>query len=382
MRVAMLGRYPLDASRIVGGPEAVVSRLLEGLGRLDDLDLHVVTCQVGVSEPRIERKGGATIHYLPRKRAGHVTWYVRDRRRVAPVLREIHPDVVHAQGSGMYAGMALDSGLPAVITVHGIRFREAAISRGGWHRFQRHMAAVYERRNISRAREIIAITPYVLSEFERWTKARVHNVENPVDDRLFSLPDRSEPGRVLYAGLVIPRKSALDLVKAWPGVLEMIPGARLQIAGETGADPDYAEAVMRYVREHSWAASVNFLGSLRQEELLEQYARCAVLVLPSLQETAPVVVSEAMAAGRPVVATRVCGLPHMVVEGATGHLVEYGDTDALTRAIVGVLADDSRRVQMGRRARELAEERFRTDAVARKTYEVYRLASEGKTGRG
>ena len=379
MRVAMLGRYPLDETRISGGPEAVMARLVEGLARLNDLDLHVVTCQLGVQEPRLVRNGSVTIHYLPRKRAGHVTWYARDRRRVNRLLREIHPDVVHAQGSGMYAGMALDSGLPAVITVHGVLFREAAISRGLWRRLQRYLAAIYEWRNISRAREIVAITPYVLSEFQRWTKARVHHVENPVDDRLFSLPDRAEPSRVLYAGFVIPRKSALNLVKAWPNVLKTIPNARLQIAGETGAVPEYAEAVMRYVRDHSLSASIEFLGSLPHEEMLKQYERCALLVLPSLQETAPVVVSEAMAAARPVVATRVCGLPHMVKDGETGFLVDHGDTDALARAIVNVLVDDPLRVRMGRRARELAETRFRTDAVARKTREVYRLANEGSS---
>jgi len=214
VRVAMLGRYPLDTSRIVGGVEAVMARLVEGMACLNDLDLQVITCQLGVQQPRTERYGNVTIHYLPRRRMGHVTWYLRDRRRVIPLLREIAPDVVHAHGSGMYGGMALDSGLPAVLTIHGVLFREAALSRGLRRRFQRYMAAAYERHNISRAQEIIAISPYVVGEFERWTKARIHSIENPGDDLLFAVPDRVEPGRVLCAGRVIPHNNTLRLLEA------------------------------------------------------------------------------------------------------------------------------------------------------------------------
>ncbi len=105
--------------------------------------------------------------------------------------------------------------------------------------------------------------------------------------------------------------------------------------------------------------------------MVEEYARCAVLALTSKQETAPVAVAEAMAAARPVVATRVCGVPYMVEEGRSGLLVEYGDTHALAQALTRVLTDEAQRARMGRRAREIAQARFRTDYIAAETHSVY-----------
>jgi glycosyltransferase involved in cell wall biosynthesis len=105
--------------------------------------------------------------------------------------------------------------------------------------------------------------------------------------------------------------------------------------------------------------------------MVTEYTRCAVLALPSKQETAPVVVAEAMAAGRPVVATRCCGMPHMVEHEASGLLVDDEDVSGLAGALLLVLGDDALRARMGQRGRMLAEARFRADLVAQQTRDVY-----------
>ena len=376
MKVAILGPYPQSPEHIGGGVEAATVRLVDGLSRVDDVALHVVTCQRTVEHERTQHVRGATVHYLRRGRMGHITFHARERRRIVRALQRISPDLVHAQGAGMYAGAALDSGLPALITLHGIIFREAALAQGLWRRFQWAMASAYERRNVKRARHVISISPYVTDVFSQWLSATVYPIENPADDQFFEVPDQSESGRVLLPARVIPRKNVLWFMQVWARVTESRSEVRLRVAGETHTSQDYVRSVRRYLEEKRLLGSVELLGSLSQEEMLAEYARCALVVLPSVQETAPVAVGEALSAGRPVVATRACGLPYLISEGETGYLVDPNDAEGMAQTVVELLADKAKRQSMGVRAREDARGRFKIGVVAERTRDAYRQVIE------
>jgi glycosyltransferase involved in cell wall biosynthesis len=114
-----------------------------------------------------------------------------------------------------------------------------------------------------------------------------------------------------------------------------------------------------------------FLGGINQDQLYEEMSECAVLCLPSLAESAPMVIAQAMAAGKPVIATRVGGVPEMVEEGVTGRLCEPDDPDQLALCLLDVLRDQSMRREMGKRARAVAVQRYRADSVAQSTLNAY-----------
>lgn len=163
-----------------------------------------------------------------------------------------------------------------------------------------------------------------------------------------------------FVGRLVPRKGALDLVKAAPAIRAARPDVRIVIVGDDPYDdeePDYAAAVrasddVEHVGRVGSAAGI--LGHLD------------VLVLPSLQEPFGTVVAEAMAAGTPVVATRVDGLPELVTDGVTGALVDPGDTAALAVAVLRVLDD---RAAMSAAARAAAE-RFGADAYTDRLHDL------------
>lgn len=94
-------------------------------------------------------------------------------------------------------------------------------------------------------------------------------------------------------------------------------------------------------------------------------------MLPSRQENAPIVIAEAMAAGVPVVATRVGGIPEMVVENKTGFLYSSGDIKHLVTCLEKLLNFPSLVNNFGERAKDLARMRYHPDIVARQTIEVY-----------
>ncbi|MGH2944572.1 MAG: glycosyltransferase family 4 protein, partial [Solirubrobacteraceae bacterium] len=180
-------------------------------------------------------------------------------------------------------------------------------------------------------------------------------VELDVPDAPAPWPPRDGPARPIvgFVGRIEPRKGPLDLVRAAAQIRAGAPGARIVLVGDDPYDsaPDYAERVRRAedVEHIPWVAD----GAAVMRHL-------DVLVAPSRQEPFGTVLAEAMAAGTPVVATRVGGLAEVVADGETGRLVTPGRPDELAAAVLEVLAARGR---MGTAARERAQ-RFGADAYA------------------
>ena len=120
LRVALLGDYPRQLDRILGGVAGVVVCLSKALGRLDGVELHVLACKPKMRATKTIPGSGFTVHFVPRTRLGRLTFNVRDVRRLQRELHRLQPDVVHAQSTNLYAGAALGSPYPAVLTVHGL----------------------------------------------------------------------------------------------------------------------------------------------------------------------------------------------------------------------------------------------------------------------
>jgi glycosyltransferase involved in cell wall biosynthesis len=131
----------------------------------------------------------------------------------------------------------------------------------------------------------------------------------------------------------------------------------------------FREALERRAEERGLAGRVVFTGHL--DDARELLAELDVFVLPSWAEGMPIVLLEAMAAGRPVVATPVGGTPEVVVHGETGLLVPPRDPAALAAALRELLADPDRRARFGQAGRRRVEERFSEEAMTRRVLEVY-----------
>ncbi len=380
MRVAMLGPYRGNRD-VVGGVDAVVLALAEGLAARPEVDLHIITSTPGLSEATIEQIGRLTLHSVPHPYRDRLLWRQPAVRHIQGALRAVAPDVAHAHMGGIYADAALQWGGPAAIVLHGVVFREAALALAHSSlpvRMRWRLDALYERWVVHRARDLITISPYVAQEYRRLTRARFHDIENPVGDRFFDLPgaeaDALREGAhplLLCVARVIPRKDILTLIEAFAHVRKAIPTAELEIAGREDADPAYTAACREAVQRWGLGDSVRFLGSLFDADLAACYGRADLVLLTSRQETAPVVVAEAMAAGRPVVATAVGGVPYMVADGQTGLLAQPGDASGLAEAAIALVRDPVRRSAFGRAARTAAERRFRLAAVVERTLALY-----------
>jgi glycosyltransferase involved in cell wall biosynthesis len=368
MRVALVGPYS-SPGRARGGVESSFQNLLAGLASQGDLELHVLTFAQAAASKQDDVANGVAVHRLAApKRFNNLTFYRGSRRALGRALEELRPEIVHAQdalGHG-YVCLRTVRNAPVVVSVHGIVRETRNLLTSPRGRLQVTVAGVtVERYCVRHAAYLLQPTRYPQEYFGGEIGGRIIDVGNAVADGFFAIEPAPEPGRVLYAGGLPHGKRVLDLVEA----VARVPEASLRLAG--GApDPAHAAIVAERIRDLDLDGRAALLGQLDTGRMLEEYRRAAVLVLPSAQETSPMVIAEAMAAGVPVVATRVGGVPHLVEDGRTGFLVEVGDIDALAQRVAELLGDERTRRSFAATARARAEQ-FRAAAVARRVRSVY-----------
>lgn len=136
-------------------------------------------------------------------------------------------------------------------------------------------------------------------------------------------------------------------------------------------DPGYATAI----REHATALGldehIEFTGMVDNDRLRAEIAAARAVVLFSQEETSPTILAQAMAAGKPVISSRVGGIPEMVIEGENGYLVAPDDVTAFAARMVELLENQQLALDLGHRGHAKALEKFEPDAVARRTVETY-----------
>jgi glycosyltransferase involved in cell wall biosynthesis len=181
--------------------------------------------------------------------------------------------------------------------------------------------------------------------------------------------------RVLFAGNMYSeaddRKGLRVLLEAFRiFVRKRIPEASLTIAGRVfGVSGDLV------------GAGVEVAGEASPDRMAALYAGAKVVAVPSLGDNLPLVVLEAMARGRPVVASRVGGIPEELDDGRSGRLVPPGDPGALGEALVSVLADDDLARRLGAAGRARAESRFTVEGHLARTAELYQAILARGVGR-
>jgi len=371
VKIAVFSRYPSDSERPKGGVEAVTVVLVKALAELGDLDVHVVTLERHRTDVAVARYGDVTVHRLPGSRWPQMLDVMMGpgRRRLIRYVTGLKADVLHCHET---YGLGLGNiSIPHVFTVHGFDHANVVADSARFAWIRSPLWRLVERRGLAAQKHIISITPYVRAMIESQTRATIHDIDNPVDERFFQIERRPEPGRILCVGWIRERKNTLGAVQAFARIAGHHSQAKLIIAGEA-KEAEYLSRVQQSIREHGISDKVELLGHANRAQMEEELAKASIFLLPSRQENSPMAIAEAMAAGIPVIASNRCGMPYMIDEGRTGFLIDPESTEQTADRLVRLVSSQPLCRQMGEAGRQLALERFHPRAVAEKTREVYR----------
>ena len=186
----------------------------------------------------------------------------------------------------------------------------------------------------------------------------------------------SDARLVVAVGRLVDKKGFRYLLDAAPAILGAFPAARIVLGG----GGDLRAELEEQARRLGIAGAVVFTGPLAHPEVLGLVASGELFVMPSVRDPRgnvdglPIVVLEAMAAGKPVVATAISGLPLAVTDGVTGRLVPERDPAALAAAVVELLGDPERAHRLGDTGRRRVRDELNWDAVAAVHDRLYRRA--------
>ena len=289
----------------------------------------------------------------PRLVAGNTPLEFGFAARLRKAVRKSRPDVMAIHTPVPYpaqwaAAVARREGVPYAVTYHAGKLRGSSpllAAAAAAHRW------TLERRMLAGAQALVAVGPYVRDHALRRHTARTTIVPPGVDHERFRPGAPCAGTTVLFVGPLDAsyRWKGLDtLWQAFLRVRESVPDARLRLVG----DGDRADEFRDLARPLGGAVQV--LGRVPEDRLVRLYQQATVTVLPSLSdaESFGMVLAEANACGRPVVASDVGGIPDFVRDGDNGYLARPGDPHDLAARITTLLRDPDTADAMGRRGRE------------------------------
>jgi glycosyltransferase involved in cell wall biosynthesis len=179
-------------------------------------------------------------------------------------------------------------------------------------------------------------------------------------------------GRCLLGtvGEVVPRKGHRYLFGALPEIVRALPDARLMLLGRFHRDDREARWLRRFQLREKLFRRVHWLG--RRDNVQDYMAAMDICVVPSVEEPLGLVAVEAQAAGVPVIATRVGGLPEIVADGETGLLVPPRDPAAIAHAVLRLRNDPELRSRLVAAGRESARAKFDPELLTEEVIRAYR----------
>ncbi|MDD5428460.1 MAG: glycosyltransferase [Candidatus Omnitrophica bacterium] len=357
-----------------GGAEMLVKNLLL-YGDKGSFELSVCSLfpRKGFTLEKEIEASGSTVNYL-RKRPGPD---VRVPFQVYKLLKTFDPDVVHTHRSaGCYS--FLPSSLCGVpVKVHTV------------HNSARQEVPAAGRLINAGAFKFLGIRPVAISKEIGKTIAALYNIKNipliyngiPINDYLFN-PDARYKTRkslgiaddkfvILHAGRLNIQKNHRNLIEAFYNLLPRVPEALLLCAGVGPLETE----IKKMAISRNLTSKIKFLGV--RSDIAGLLSAADVFVLSSDWEGLPLVILEAMAASRPIVATAVGGVPEIVINGVSGFLVRPNDPAALAESILKVKNNPAMSQEMGGKALAMCKEKFDIKNTVREYEKLYKEMLSG-----
>ncbi len=335
---------------------------------------------VGDVPEQVIKVSGSIAHVPFAGSVGRITLSPRVYRRVKKILKQEQFDVIHIHEP-------LTPALSLSVLRH-VPLSPQSVVVGTFHAYRENNHPGYEyikrffERFFERLDGRIAVSEVVRDFMFSYFPGDYRIIPNGIDVERFSNPalrpmERFDDGKlnILFVGRLDKRKGFKYLLQAFAQVKKAVPETRLMVVGAYDKE-DKAEFV-RYARKHR-LRDVRFIGPVSEEDLPRYYRTCDVFCAPSTGfESFGIILLEAMAAGKPIVASDIDGYRAVLQDGAEGLLIPSEDVRRLADALICLLKDPALRERMGRQGQAKAHH-YSWQRVGQQVLDYYQELLEKK----
>lgn len=368
MKIAILVNF--FPPKWIAGTEIATYNLADHLARRGH-EVHVITSH-DAGLPELSKENGFYIHRItwPKIRfLGILTFCAK----ICLKMRKIKPDIIHAQNLGV--------AIPTLTSARILKIPSVVWGRGSDVYLPDRFTRMTSKSILQNADTVLALTEEMKQKMREMCDRDISVVPNGIDLERFKISSRGiKEGKaktIIFVGRLHPVKGVQYLIEAMAIVHQQMPDVKLIIVGD-GAERAMLEELAERL---NLSDCIQFAGKVPQESIPQLMHQADVFALSSLSESFGIVNLEAMAAGLPIVATKVGGIPDVVEEGVNGYLVNAKNPDELADRLLVLLQNDEMREEISVTNREKAK-LYTWDEVATKVEKEYQkmIARKMKAG--
>ena len=289
-------------------------------------------------------------------------------RQILPLMQQIithfTPDILHAHAATPdgYAGLRLGKkfGIPTVCTLHGSDINQ--------YPYYGPLVNQITKKVISETDQVIAVSKDLKKNAEKLAApgSPIEVIYNGIDTEKFSINDSArfsirkrfglgpQDFVLIFIGYLKKDKGIRELIHSFLDLSSSYPHLHLFVVGD-GMERDLVQDVST---RQKTSGQLHFIDEILNKEVPDFLNAADVLILPSYTEGCPTVIKEALACGKPVIASNVGGIPEVIQDGNNGLLIPAKDVSALTNAIRRCVDNIQDCCEMGKNSRSIVEENF------------------------
>ena len=390
MKIIQVGSFPLDATCIKGGVEASVYGLTMEQAKTNQLFVFDVP-RSEIKKDYMEEIEGITVYRFFSKGSKNFSAIFR-LKSIVKIICQLKPDICHIHATSQFSFITYLLfrlyRIPAIVTVHGLIHIEKQNAWRKQHSLKNLIKyctqSLTEFIFLSICRTVIVDTQYVADAIKLYKKQGkimgmpVCNViPQGVNDVFFQLENESKSKYLLSVGAISKRKGHLLLVDAMEKVRFQFPDFSLTIVGAL-SDKLYYQSMQNSIKEKGLEHTVQIYPNALFENILNFYKKAEIFVLHSEEESQGIVFCEAMAAGKPIVATNVGGVPWVIENKVNGLLSDFGDVDTFVNNIISLLENENLRRKM-EEANRIQSLKYNWKYIADEIMVIYKSLLSNKT---
>ncbi|GAB6056784.1 hypothetical protein JCM15415_21000 [Methanobacterium movens] len=384
MKIVMLGKWP--KSNLSGGVAVHIKYLVNALSKIENLDLYVVSFG---ENSEVFYEGNAKIVLIKSHKIYYLIPFLA-LIKLAIEVKKINPDILHLQGGNLSPYLLYSlffSNISSIITIHGYSSKEVLVHRKvKLNSLKFKLVSFLEDYTLRKFDIFIAVG----SKLKKWIEnsgklpeSKVYFIQNGVNLNIFNYKidkkfcrkklNISDDNYVIFhAKSFVQNNGQVYLIKAFSQTLKKIPDAKLFLAGEGPTK----NGLIDYCKDLGISNNVQFLGNISHKKISQLLAACDVVVIPSvnindLEETSGILVLEAMAMKKPVIASNIGGFRDNIINGKTGILIPDKDTDAIMDNLLLLYNNHTIYQNITENAYDFVKTHRKWSKIANETMKVY-----------